>query len=56
MSKKQLISRIIQIIVVLIGISFLTFLLTYVSPGDPVRHMYIASGQVPDEVTIARVR
>ncbi len=56
MSKKQLISRVIQIVVVLIGISFLTFLLTYVSPGDPVRHMYIASGQVPDEVTIARVR
>lgn len=56
MTKKQVISRILQIIIVLIGISFFTFLLTYVSPGDPVRHMYIASGQVPDEANIARVR
>ena len=49
MSKKQIISRLLQIVVVLIGISFLTFLLTYVSPGDPVRHMLTASGTMPTE-------
>ena len=39
MTRKQLVSRLLQIVVVLIGISFLTFLLTYLSPGDPVRTM-----------------
>ena len=35
-------SRLLQMLIVLIGISFLTFLLTYISPGDPVRNMYIS--------------
>ena len=43
-------------LIVLIGISILTFLLTYISPGDPVRNMFLAQGQVPDEEIIARVR
>ncbi|MBR0409412.1 MAG: ABC transporter permease [Eubacterium sp.] len=56
MSKKQLISRLLQIVVVLIGISFLTFLLTYVSPGDPVRHMLTATGTMPTEELIQSIR
>ena len=56
MSKKQIISRLLQIVIVLIGISFLTFLLTYVSPGDPVRHMMTASGQMPSEEVIQTIR
>ena len=56
MSKKQLTSRLLQMIIVLIGISFLTFLLTYISPGDPVRNMYISMGMVPDETLIAETR
>ena len=40
-------------VIVLIGISFLTFLLTFLSPGDPVRNMYISMGMVPDEEIIA---
>ena len=56
MSKKQIISRLLQIVVVLIGISFLTFLLTYVSPGDPVRHMLTASGTMPTEELIQSIR
>ena len=36
--------RLLQIIVVLFGISFITFGLTYMSPGDPVRNMYSANG------------
>ena len=40
-------------LIVLIGISILTFLLTYLSPGDPVRNMYLAQGVMPDEAQVA---
>ena len=43
-------------VIVLIGISFLTFLLTFLSPGDPVRNMYISMGMIPDEEIIAETR
>ena len=43
-------------LIVLIGISFLTFLLTFISPGDPVRNMYISMGMVPDEAVINETR
>ncbi|MDO4617688.1 MAG: ABC transporter permease [Lachnospiraceae bacterium] len=56
MSKKQVISRLLQIVVVLLGISFITFLLTYISPGDPVRHMLTASGTMPSEELIQSIR
>ncbi len=56
MTKKQLLSRLLQMIVVLIGISFLTFILTYMSPGDPVRTMLSASGVMPDEELIQSIR
>ena len=56
MSRKQLASRLLQMVIVLIGISFLTFLLTFLSPGDPVRNMYISMGMVPDEEIIAETR
>lgn len=44
MSVKQLGRRLLQIVIVLIGISFFTFILTYLAPGDPVRTRYAASG------------
>ena len=56
MSKKKLISRLLQMVIVLIGISILTFLLTYISPGDPVRNMYTASGVMPSEEMIQQTR
>ena len=56
MGRKQLISRLLQMLIVLIGISFLTFLLTFISPGDPVRNMYISMGLIPDEQLIAETR
>ena len=56
MTKKQLISRLAQIVVVLIGISFLTFLLTYMSPGDPVRTMLSATGVIPQEELVQSIR
>ena len=43
-------------LVVLIGISIITFLLTYISPGDPVRNMYLAQGLMPDEAQVAQQR
>lgn len=56
MNKKQIISRLVQIVIVLFGISFLTFLLTYVSPGDPVRNMLSSSGTMPTEELISSMR
>ena len=56
MKKKQLLLRLGQIVIVLLGISFLTFLLTYLSPGDPVRNMYTSAGIMPTEERIAETR
>ena len=56
MGKKQLASRLLQMVIVLIGISFLTFLLTYVSPGDPVRNMLTATGTMPTEELVQSMR
>ena len=56
MSRKQVTSRLLQMLIVLIGISFLTFLLTFISPGDPVRDMYVSMGVIPDEKLIAETR
>ena len=43
-------------LIVLIGISFLTFLLTFISPCDAVRDMCISMGLIPDEQLIAETR
>lgn len=56
MSKKQILKRILQIVIVLLGISFITFGLTYISPGDPVRNMYTATGVMPTEEMIEETR
>lgn len=56
MNKKQLGKRLIQIVIVLIGISFLTFALTYLAPGDPVRSMYAANGNIPSEAVLEQTR
>ena len=56
LKKKQLISRIMQMIIVLFGISLVTFTLTYLSPGDPVRTMYASSGMMPSEEVIQQTR
>ena len=56
LGKRQILSRLLQMLIVLIGISIVTFLLTYISPGDPVRHMYLAQGLMPDEEQVAMQR
>ncbi len=56
MNKKQMGFRLVQIFIVLLGISFVTFLLTYISPGDPVRNMFTATGAMPSEEVIQETR
>ena len=56
MNKRALLKRLLQIIIVLFGISFLTFLLTYISPGDPVVAMYTASGNIPSDEILEQTR
>ncbi len=56
LTKKQITMRLLQIIVVLLGISFITFALTYISPGDPVRNMYSANGVMPTEEMVQQTR
>ena len=47
--KRKIGYRLAHIFLVLLGVSFLSFLLMYVSPGDPVRAMYAVSGSIPSE-------
>ena len=56
MTARQLEKRLLQIVLVALGISFLTFLITYLAPGDPVRTMYAAAGIMPSEEIIQETR
>lgn len=56
MNVKAMGKRFLQIVIVLVGISFLTFLLTYLAPGDPASAMYEAAGIVPSPEKLAEVR
>ncbi|MDO4490946.1 MAG: ABC transporter permease [Lachnospiraceae bacterium] len=56
MNLKQLGKRLLQILIVTLGITFLTFLITYLAPGDPVRTMFSASGVVPTEEVVQATR
>lgn len=56
MDIKYILKRIIQVLVVLVGISFLTFLLTYLAPGDPASAMYDAVGIVPSQEQLEKTR
>ena len=56
MTKKKTAGRILQLIIVLFGISFLTFCLIYLAPGDPVKAMYAANGSVPSEEVLNTMR
>lgn len=56
MNIKQVIKRLLQIVLVLLGISFLTFCLTYLSPGDPAELMLAAGGTVPSQELLEKTR
>ena len=54
--KRKIGYRLAHIFLVLVGVSFLSFLLMYVSPGDPVRAMYAVSGSIPSEEVLEQTR
>lgn len=54
--RKYIIHRLIHLIPVLFGITFLTFALTYLSPGDPAELMLSATGITPSPELIQQVR
>ena len=56
MKRRNLLKRLAQIVIVLFGISFLTFCLTHMAPGDPVLVMYAASGTIPSEEILDETR
>lgn len=54
--RKYILKRLLQLIPVLLGISFLTFTLTYLSPGDPAELMLNATGVTPTPQLVEQVR
>ena len=56
MKRRNFLKRLAQIVIVLFGISFLTFCLTHMAPGDPVLAMYAASGTIPSEEILDETR
>ncbi|AKA67645.1 nickel ABC transporter permease [Clostridium scatologenes] len=56
MNKKQVGRRLLQIFIVLIGISFFTFGLTYLSPGDPAEIMLTECGNLPTPELLKETR
>lgn len=56
MNRKQVIRRFIQILIVLFGISFLTFGLIYLAPGDPAEIMLTECGNIPTPELLAKTR
>ncbi|MGN0268910.1 MAG: nickel ABC transporter permease [Lachnospiraceae bacterium] len=56
MNAKQIGKRLLQIFIVALGVTFLTFLITYFAPGDPVRTMFSAAGVVPSEEMVQEMR
>ena len=54
--KRKIGYRLAHIFLVLLGVSFLSFLLMYVSPGDPVRAMYAVSGSIPSDEVLEQTR
>lgn len=56
LNKKQIGKRFLQLLIVLFGISFLTFGLTFLSPGDPAEIMLTECGNLPTPELLAKTR
>ena len=54
--KRKIGYRLAHIFLVLLGVSFVSFLRMYVSPVDPVRAMYAVSGSIPSEEVLEQTR
>ncbi|WP_206460556.1 nickel ABC transporter permease [Anaerovorax sp. IOR16] len=48
--------KLLQVIIVIFGASFLTFTLTYISPGDPAEMMFRSQDVVPSEAVLEKTR
>ncbi|SNU93981.1 Nickel transport system permease protein nikB [Megamonas hypermegale] len=53
---KRFINRLVQMIITLIGVSFLTFCLTYLSPGDPAAMVLEASDTIVSQEVLEQTR
>ncbi len=56
MKQKQLLSRLLQMLITLIGVSFLTFCLTYIAPGDPASMLLEAADTVVSPEVLEKTR
>lgn len=56
LKNKRFMKNALQIIIVLFGISFFTFSLTYLSPGDPAEIMLTECGHIPTPELLAQTR
>lgn len=56
MKKKDIALRLGQMLIVLFGITFITFALTYLAPGDPATAMYEAAGITPTAEKLEETR
>lgn len=56
MRLKRIGSRLMQIIITLVGVSFLTFCLTYIAPGDPALMVLEAGDTIVSQETIDKTR
>ena len=56
MNKKDIMDRALQILIVLFGISFFTYGLTYLSPGDPAEIMLTECGNIPTPELLEKAR
>lgn len=56
MNTKTFGKRFLQILIILAGVSFLSFLLIFMAPGDPVTSMYAGTGMMPSEEVLNETR
>ena len=56
LSKKDFLGRLLQMVLVLLGVSFIAFSLMHLSPGDPAEAMLKSGGQVASPELLAATR
>ena len=56
MSAKAILMRLAQMVITLLGVSFLTFSLTFIAPGDPVDAILETGDTIVSQETIERTR
>ena len=56
MKGKELMRRLCQMLITLLGVTFLTFGLTYLAPGDPVEMILETGDTMVSQETIERTR